>query len=311
MRGCTAVRRETAPQSNSRERRRMIGRAGLFVLWVLHFLPLPLLAPIGSAVGMAAYALIGKRRRIARTNLRLCFPTMPPAARERLLRRHFRTFGRALLASGIAWWGSPARLRRTVELEDTHHMNVLAGQPVIALAPHFVGIELEGLRVSLDYPGAAVYVRQKDPLVDAFLKRKRERFAGTRMFLRSAGIKPIVRALRDGHSVQLSPDMDLGPRDSLFVPFFGVPAATVPALSRIASLTGARIVPLIVRERPGARGYSARFYPAWEDFPTGDVEADTQRMNAFIEARIREMPEQYLWTHKRFKTRPPGERGLY
>jgi KDO2-lipid IV(A) lauroyltransferase len=289
----------------------MTGRLGLFVLWVLHFLPMPLLAPVGSAVGIAAYAIIGKRRRIARSNLRLCFPALPPAARERLLRRHFRAFGRALLASGVAWWGSPSRLRRTVRLEETRHMDALAGQPVIALVPHFVGIELEGLRVSLDYPGAAVYVRQKDPLVDAFLKRKRERFAGTRMFLRSAGIKPIVRALREGRAVQLSPDMDLGARDSLFVPFFGVRAATVPALSRIAALTGARIVPLIVRERRGARGYSARFYPAWDDFPTGDVEADTARMNAFIEARILEMPEQYLWTHKRFKTRPPGEPGLY
>jgi KDO2-lipid IV(A) lauroyltransferase len=290
----------------------MIGRAGIFLLWVLHFLPLPLLAPVGSAIGLAAYALIGKRRRIARTNLRLCFPSMPPGERERLVRSHFRAFGRALLASGIAWWGSSARLRRTVGLEDTHRMDALAGQPVIVLVPHFVGIELEGLRVSLDYPGAAVYVRQKDPFVDAFLKRKRERFAGTCMFLRSAGIRPIVRALRDGGAVQLSPDMDLGPRDALFVPFFGVPAATVPALSRIASLTGARIVPLIVRERPGrARGYSARFYPAWEDFPTADVEADTRRMNAFIQARILEMPAQYLWTHKRFKTRPPGEPGPY
>jgi KDO2-lipid IV(A) lauroyltransferase len=289
----------------------VIGRAGLLLLWLLHFLPLPFLASIGSAVGMVAYALIGKRRRIARTNLRLCFPHLPPAARERLLRRHFRCFGRALLASGIAWWSSPTRLRRVVRLEHAERLDALAGQPVIALAPHFVGIELEGLRVSLDYPGAAVYVRQKDRFVDAFLKRRRERFAGTRMFLRSAGIKPIVRALREGRAVQLSPDMDLGPRDSLFVPYFGVRAATVPALSRIAKLTRARVVPLVVHERPGARGYSVRCYPAWDGFPTDDAEADTRRMNAFLEARIREMPEQYLWTHKRFKTRPPGEPGLY
>jgi KDO2-lipid IV(A) lauroyltransferase len=154
-------------------------------------------------------------------------------------------------------------------------------------------------------------VRQKDPFVDAFLKRKRERFPGSRMILRQEGVRAIVTALRDGQALQLSPDMDLGARDSIFVPFFGVPAATVPALSRIARLAGARVLPLVVHQLPGEGGYEARFYPAWEDFPSGDARADTRRMNAFLEERIREMPEQYLWTHRRFKTRPEGEAPVY
>jgi KDO2-lipid IV(A) lauroyltransferase len=147
--------------------------------------------------------------------------------------------------------------------------------------------------------------------VNAFLKRKRERFAGTRMILRREGVKAILRALRDGRALQLSPDMDLGPKDAVFVPFFGVPAATVTALSRMARLMKLRIVPLVVRQLPGGRGYVARFYPAWEGYPGASVEDDTRRMNAFLEERIREMPEQYLWTHRRFKTRPAGERGVY
>ena len=179
------------------------------------------------------------------------------------------------------------------------------------LVPHFVGIELEGLRMALDYHGVAVYVRQKESYIDAFLKRRRERFAGTRMIARQEGVKPIVRALRGGQTLQLSPDMDLGARDAVFVPFFGVSAATVTALSRMARLMKAKIIPLVIRQQPGGRGYVARFYPAWDNYPGTSVEEDTRRMNAFIEERIREMPEQYLWTHRRFKTRPAGAPRLY
>ncbi len=288
-----------------------MSRLGIFTLWLLHFLPLAVLAPLGHGIGMLAYALIAKRRRIARTNLHLCFPELTSGAREQLLRRHFRTFGRAILESGIAWWGSPERLRNVVRLIGTEHVDAVKGQPVIAFVPHFVGIELEGMRMSLDYGGAAVYVRQKDPFVDAFLKRKRERFPDSRMILRQEGVKAIISVLRRGQPLQLSPDMDLGARDSVFVPFFGVAAATVPALSRIARLARARTLPVVVRQLPWGRGYEARFYPAWENFPGSDAGADTRRMNAFLEERIREMPEQYLWTHRRFKTRPEGEAPMY
>ncbi len=289
----------------------MWARVGIFILWLLHFLPLPVLAPIGQGLGMLAYGAIRKRRRIARTNLSLCFPQMSVRQREKLLRRHFRCFGRALLESGIAWWSSSQRLRRVVRMEGTEHVDALGDQRLIALVPHFVGIELEGMRMSLDYGGVAVYVRQKDPYVDALLKRKRTRFPGTQMISRSEGVMAIVRAFRRGRALQVSPDMDLGARDSVFVPFFGVTAATVPALGGICKLTGARILPLVVRQLPGGRGYVVRAYPAWEDFPGASPEKDARRMNAFIEERILEMPEQYLWTHRRFKTRPPGEPSVY
>ena len=288
-----------------------MGRFAVFGLWLLHFLPLALLARIGEALGMVAYVVVKSRRHIARVNLNLCFPELTDAERERLLRRHFRCFVRGILESGIAWWGSERRLRRTVRVEGEEHVRALQGARFIGLVPHFVGIELEGMRMTLDYRGAAVYVHQKDAYIDAFLKRKRERFPGTRMIARQEGVKAILRAFLDGQALQLSPDMDLGPRDAVFVPFFGVTAATVTALSRIAKLTRSRIVPLVIRQLPGGRGYIARFYPAWEDYPSASPEADARRMNAFIEERIREMPEQYLWTHRRFKTRPAAEAGYY
>lgn len=288
-----------------------MSRLGILLLWLLHFLPLALLAPIGRGVGLLAYLLVGKRRRIARTNLRLCFPELSDARRERLLRAHFQCFGRALVESGLGWWASPRRLQRVVRIEGREHVERLRGERFIGFVPHFVGIELEGLRMAMDYRGVAVYVRQKDAFVDAFLKRKRERFPGTRMVLRQEGVKAILRALEGGQALQLSPDMDLGAKDAVFVPFFGVPAATVTVLSRMSRLLKVRIVPLVVRQLPGGCGYVARFYPAWEDYPGASVEDDTRRMNAFLEERIREMPEQYLWTHRRFKTRPAGERSLY
>jgi Kdo2-lipid IVA lauroyltransferase/acyltransferase len=289
----------------------MLGRLSIFILWSLHFLPLPLLAPIGKGVGMLAYALVSERRRVGRTNLKLCFPELSHRQREQLLRRHFRCFGRGIVEAGIAWWGTPERLRRSVLIEGQEHVAALRGGLFICLAPHFVGLELEGLRVTMDYRGVAVYVHQKDPYIDAFLKRKRERFAGTRMIARQEGVKAILRALQGGQALQLSPDMDLGARDAVFVPFFGVPAATVTVLSRMARLTRARIVPLVIRQLPGAKGYVARFYPAWEGYPGASIEEDTLRMNAFIEERIWEMPEQYLWTHRRFKSRPEGNPGYY
>jgi KDO2-lipid IV(A) lauroyltransferase len=288
-----------------------MGRLAVFTLWLLHFLPLPLLARVGNAFGMLAYALVKSRRHVARVNLGLCFPELPADERERLLKRHFRCFARGILESGVAWWGSEQRLRRVVRVEGMEHVDRLQGERFIFFVPHFVGIELEGLRMTLDYRGAAVYVRQKDPYIDAFLKRRRERFPGTRMISRQEGVKAILRAFQKGQGLQLSPDMDLGARDAVFVPFFGVQAATVTALSRLAGLTRAHVLPLVITQLPAGRGYVARVYPAWEGYPGESQEEDARRMNAFLEERIREIPEQYLWTHRRFKTRPPGEPGFY
>ena len=286
-------------------------RIGLAVLWLLHFLPLALLAPLGAALGMLFYAVAGERRRVVLTNLGLCFPQMSEPERRALARRHFRAFGRTVLEHGVLWWGSQARIQRLVRVEGLEHWQAVRERPVIWLVPHFVGLDMGGTRIITEWQGASMYSQQKNPLFNRVLLRGRTRFVKPVLFSRQDGIRPVVKTLRDGVPFYYLPDMDFGPRDSIFVPFFGVPAATVTGVSRLAQLGDAVVVPAITRQLPGGQGYVLRFYPAWQDFPTADVTADTRRMNAFIEERVREMPEQYYWLHKRFKTRPNGEPSPY
>jgi KDO2-lipid IV(A) lauroyltransferase len=286
-------------------------RLGLALVWLLHFLPLPLLAPLGQGLGMLLYGFGRERRRVARTNLRLCFPDLPDEERERLLRRHFRAFGRALLERGILWWSSGARIRKLVRIEGLEHWQRVKDRPVIWLAPHFVGLDMGGVRLTCEFPLVSMYSRQKNPVFDAVLLRSRTRFGTSVLASRQQGLRPVVKAMREGLPFYYLPDMDFGPRDAVFVPFFGVPAATITGLSRLAKMTGAAVVPAVTRQLPGGAGYVLRFYPAWDNFPGADIETDTRRMNAFIEERVLEMPEQYFWLHKRFKTRPPGEPRFY
>jgi Kdo2-lipid IVA lauroyltransferase/acyltransferase len=289
----------------------MLIRLGLAVIWLLHFLPLAILAPIGRSVGLLLYALARERRKVALTNIKLCFPHQTDAERRRLARRHFRLLGRSLIEHGLLWWSSQARLQRLIRVEGLEHWQAVAGRPVIWLAPHFVGLDMGGTRIITEWRGVSVYSQQKDPVFDRILLHGRTRFVTPVLFSRQDGIRPVVRAMREGLPFYYLPDMDFGSRDSIMVPFFGVPAATITGLSRLAQLAGAVVVPAVTRQLPGAGGYVLRFYPAWQDFPGADIESDTRRMNAFIEERVLEMPEQYYWVHKRFKTRPPGEASYY
>ena len=286
-------------------------RLMLAVIWLLHFLPLGLLAPIGRGFGLLAYAVAGERRRVGRINLRLCFPSMSETERRRLLRRHFQAFGRAIIERGILWWASRERIMRLVRIEGLHHWQAVRDRPVIWLVPHFVGLDMAGSRIAAEYEAASMYSRQKDPTLDAVLYKGRTRFVMPRLVSRQEGIRSLVRVIRGGVPFYYLPDLDFGPRDSVFVPFFGVPTATITGLSRIARVAGAVVVPIVTRQLPGGHGYVVEFYPAWDNFPTDDVAADARRMNAFIEARVLEMPEQYHWLHKRFKTRPPGVERVY
>ncbi|MDD5329842.1 MAG: lipid A biosynthesis acyltransferase [Sulfuricella sp.] len=289
----------------------MMARLGIFLIWLLHFLPLGVLARCGEAFGWLLYVLGRERRRVARINLRLCFPALADREREKLVKRHFRVFGRSLLERGILWWSPESRIRKLVRVEGLEHWRAVADRPVIWLAPHFVGLDMGGVRLTIERQLVSMYSRQKNPLFDALLLHSRTRFGNSPMASRQDGLKPVVRAMRQGLPFYYLPDMDFGARDALFVPFFGVPAATITALSRLAKITGAAVVPAVTRQLPGGGGYVLKFYPAWENFPGDEVESDTRRMNAFIEDRVREMPEQYFWLHKRFKTRPPGEKRFY
>ena len=279
-------------------------------MWLAHFLPLRMIAAIGNAVGAIVYWLIPERRRVTHINLEKCFPQMPPRNRERLARAHFRAFCRSFIERGVLWWAPRERIERMVRIEGLEHLQAVAGGPVILLTPHFVGLEAPLFRISMDYPVASMYSRQKDPLFDRLMYLGRTRF-GARLFPRQASVRESLRAIASGAIYYYLPDLDFGRRRSVFVPFFGVAAATVTGLSYIARFTAARVVPCVTRMLPGGKGYVARLYPAWTDFPSGDDMADARRLMSFVEERVLEMPEQYFWLHKRFKTRPEGEARFY
>ena len=288
-------------------------RLGLFVMWLLHWLPLPALAVVGRGLGRLLHRFGRERRQVVLINLGLCFPAMSDAEKSAVARRHFEVVGRSLLERGLAWWASESRLRRLVRIEHLDRLRALEGRPLILLVPHFVGLDMCATRLALEINAASIYSRQKDPLVDRMLYRGRTRFGDQFILSRQAGMRPIVRALKEGRPLFYLPDMDYGSRDAIFVPFFGVPAATVPGVSRLARLTGAAVLPVIAHM--DADGYRIEIGAPWSDFPSGTgaagVEGDTRRMNAWLEAEIVKMPDQYYWVHKRFKTRPPGEKRFY
>lgn len=291
----------------------MIGEAfawlGVQLLRAIALLPLPAVRWIGARAGDLAWRLAAERRRVALTNLRLCLPDWSEARRVEVARGHFRCFVASFFERFIVWYASPERIRAVVELRGLEHYEPYRGKPVIFLAPHFVGIDAGGVRLQMEVGGASLYANQKSRVLTRVMTRGRSRFGGARMLLRNEGLRPAVRLIRQGVPFYFLPDMDLGPRDAIFVPFFGVPAATVVSVARLAQMTGAVVIPFVTRMTQ--TGYVAQAWPPWTDFPGDDLEAATRRMNAFIEQRVLEMPEQYLWTHKRFKTRPPGEPGVY
>jgi KDO2-lipid IV(A) lauroyltransferase len=236
---------------------------------------------------------------------------MTDAERHELGLRHFRMLGRNALELSIMVWGSEAQLLRLTKHEGMEHLHAAAALgPVIVMAPHFIGLNMGGIRIAYEYPGtASIYSRQKNPVLDRIFLKARTRFGNPHLVSRQEGLRSVIRVVKSGKPFYFLPDMDFGARDAIFSPFFGVPAATITTLPRLAKIAGAAVIPVVTRQV--GDGYVARFYPEWKDYPSGDVEADVRTMNAFIEDRVREMPEQYFWAHKRFKTRPPGEPSPY
>ncbi len=273
-------------------------------------LPLPWLRALGAGLGKLAFVLARSRRHIALTNLRLCFPDLPEVEREALARRNFVYFFQALLDRAWLWEGDRELLRQRVHLHGAMH-EFERDSGVVVFSPHFYGLEIGGSAIMqrMERPGALVYAVQPDPVLDDWMRRGRERFGNVRAYSRAEGLKPVVRALRDKVLLYLLPDMDLGPEESIFVPYYGIPTATVPSVPRLARLGQAPVVPVLTRMTPS--GYDVEVLPAWQNYPTDDVVADTALMNRRLQDYIATMPDQYYWVHKRFKTRPPGEKSVY
>ena len=285
-------------------------RLGIWLLRALARLPLPWLRAIGVGVGNLLYPLIPKRRRIALKNLALCFPELDTEALQRLARRHFQVFAQTLLDRAWLWHANPAVTLKRLRL--TGRVDQFDGRaPIVIFAPHFLGLDAGATALSQQVARQfdTIYTEQSNRIADAWIARGRQRFGNARLLRKSESVKSIVAAIRRGEPLYLLPDMDFGPAESVFVPFFGVTAATVPSLSRFARLGRARVVP--VTARLTAAGYDVVVHPAWENFPGDDALTDTARMNRWLELVVMTMPEQYYWVHKRFKTRPPGAPPLY
>ncbi len=278
-------------------------------LWLLHWLPLPVLRALGGGLGRLFYVFAQERRNVVLTNLRLCFPDRSDAERVAMARQHFIVFAKAFLDRSLGWWASKERLQRLIRIQGVENLSDPEGRPIILLSPHFIGLDAGATRISMYVVACSVFSKQKNPVLNRLLYEGRRRFNDAVLLSRKDGMRKIVKAMKDGRPFYYLPDMDFGPKESIFVPFFGVQAATIPALSRLVRLTGARVVACITRQVPD--GYEVEVMPAWDNFPGESVEADTEFMNRFIESQVLRMPEQYYWVHKRFKTRPPGEQRFY
>jgi Kdo2-lipid IVA lauroyltransferase/acyltransferase len=281
----------------------------------LSLLSLRWIATISTPIAFIGGTVAKSRRKIALTNLRLCFPDQSESEREAIVKAHFRAYVQAALEHGFLWRASGERIRDYITLHNEQEWKKFRDgeikKPVIWLCPHFIGLDAAAIRISVDTSGCSLYSEQSNPDLDAMMLAGRTRFGESKIIARTEGVKPIIRAMKSGLPFYYLPDMDFGLRDSVFVPFFGVNAATITGVSRLAKLTGAAVVPVIATQRTNGAGYDVRFYPAFDNFPSGDDVADAHVVNEFVEHRVRENMAQYLWTHKRFKTRPLGEKSFY
>ena len=273
--------------------------------------PLPLVRAMGAFLGALLWLLAWRRRHIADVNLRLCFPHWSGWQRRRQVWRHFIYFGQSVLDRAWLWHAPEALVRQRLRWEgDLQALD--APGPLVMFAPHFVGLDAGGTAVTMrcrPAPVAFIFVAQSNPDIEKWVRGGRERVGNAQPYFRHEGMRKILAGLRRGEPLHLSPDMDFNREESIFVPFMGVQAATVPSLSRLARVAGARVVPVVTRMTP--QGYTVEAHPAWAHFPSEDLHADTARMNEWLADCVRSMPAQYHWVHRRFKTRPEGEPGVY
>ncbi len=289
-------------------------RLGIGFMKVLAHLPLPVLRGVGAGLGRLLHSVALPRRRVVDANLKLCFPEMTEEERQRISRETFVFVAQSWLDRSWLWHAPRKVVESRLRLKGSEQdLNELANgeRAVILFAPHFYGLDAAAttLTMHMARPSMTIYTTQRDPMIDAWAREGRTRFGNVTALERTDGVKPVLHRLRRGEVLYLLPDMDFGPSQSIFVPFFGVQAATVPSLSRFSQLGRAIVMPVLSRLTKS--GYEIELLPAWQDFPTGDIEADTAHMNKMLEGYIRAMPSQYYWVHRRFKTRPEGEPTIY
>jgi KDO2-lipid IV(A) lauroyltransferase len=278
---------------------------GLTLLRVLEPLPFPLLIGLGVVLGTILNWLPLEFVRIARRNLELCLPELDSRERERVLRAHFRSLGISMFETAMAWWSSDARIRRLGQVDGLEHLQqaLEQGKGAILLSAHFTTLEIGARALTVAHPVSIMYRPTKNALLGRFLAHNRARH--TRRAIPRDDIRTLVATLGASEAVWYAPDQAFRKKGAEMVPFFGIPAATNTATSRLAKMTGAAVLPYFPERLPRARGYRMHILPPLEGFPSGDRVADAARFNALIEAHIRSLPEQYLWIHRRFKGLTP------
>ncbi len=278
----------------------------------LAYLPYGWIARFGAALGVLLYQLPSQRKQIIQKNLALCFPEWSSEHRERVAARHFQHAIRSFVERSVQWFAPASKLEKLVQIESQVDLADPNLPPTIFLGYHFVGLEAGALflNYSLHRPCGAAFQPLTNARIDVIAKKSRSRFGAT-MLPRTDSARALLRMLHKRMPVMLSSDMDHGVGNSIFVPFFGVPACTLTSISRLAKAAQAQVAPFVCEVLPNYRGYKLRIFAPWDHYPSDNLIADTRRMNAVLEEQIARIPEQYYWLHRRFKTRPAGEAGLY
>ena len=286
---------------------------GLGLLWLVIQLPYSILLKLGRLVGWLMYLFMAERREIARVNLQLCFPEWSEAERRRVLKENFASHGIALCEMAIAWWWPQQRLAGLARLEGLEHLRDAAaqGRGVVLMSAHFttleIGAALLGQKATID----GMYREHKNAAFDYVQRRGRERHNADAVAVEREDVRSMLKSLRKGRAIWYAPDQDYGRKASVFVPLFGVTAATVTATATFARLGKALVVPFTQPRLPNGQGYLLTVHPPLENFPQGDEQGDALRINQWVEQVILQQPEQYMWVHRRFKTRPEGEARPY
>ena len=277
---------------------------GVFLLRLFALLPYGLILRLGPWLGRLYARVLPKRRVIAKTNIDLCFPDKSPAWREQLLRDSFDSLGVTLLEAPLAWWAPTRRMARLAHIHGLENLQqaLARGKGVLLLSAHLNSPEFGGRLLAHEQPFAALYRPSNNPVIDRMISRARLKWLPAIIPRHNA--RGAVRALKQGQAVWYAVDQNAGRRESVFVDFFGIPASTNPATARLARLSGAVVVPFRAVRRKDGRGHDLYLEAPWENFPSGDLVADTQRVNDLVERWVRETPEQYMWIHRRFRTRP-------
>lgn len=284
----------------------------LGLIWLIAQLPLRLQHRLGSFIGWLAYHLAGSRRRITQTNIDLCFPELDAQQRQQLVRQTFRSNGIGVFEAATGWFRNPERLRPITQVHGFEHLEAAlkSGKGVLLLGGHYSTLDLGGSLISLYIDADVMQRDHNNALMNAVMTRSRESRYG--VALGRKDLRGLLRRLKANRIVWYAPDQDYGRRNSVFARFFGVPAATITATARIARTSGCQVVPFSHFRRDDGLGYDIFFQPALAQFPSGDDVADAERVNQVIEQQIRRHPDQYLWMHRRFKTRPdPAENNPY